>query len=287
MIRKLLLTVIVVAVMGSLAGSYAILRNNGKKALTNREPVQAPEQTVTIIEGWTRQDIAAMLEKKGIMAATDFYAAEAQADRSAYPVLKSLPATADLEGFLFPDTYRLPVATSSADKTVDAALIKKLLSNFSLKFTPEMERTAAARGYSVFEIITLASIIEKETGRNAVTAEQKAELEKERRIVAGIFYNRLKAGHALQSDATVNFTTKKNTPTPSLRDLETGSMYNTYKYPGLPPGPISNPSISSIQAALNPENTNYFYFLHKQPSGEPVYSVTHDEHVANKFKYLK
>ena len=112
-------------------------------------------------------------------------------------------------------------------------------------------------------------------------------LDEERRIVAGIFYNRLNAGMALQSDATINYFTGKNDPSPLLEDLEKNSPYNTYKNRGLPPTPIGNPSLSSITAVLNPTNTDYFYFLHKQPSGEPVYSRTFEEHVANKQKYLK
>jgi UPF0755 protein len=92
---------------------------------------------------------------------------------------------------------------------------------------------------------------------------------------------------ALQSDATVNYVTNKNNPTPTLEDLDTESLYNTYKYRGLPPGPIASPSLSSLLAALYPTDSEYFYFLHKQPSGEPVYSKTFEEHTQNKFKYLK
>jgi UPF0755 protein len=92
---------------------------------------------------------------------------------------------------------------------------------------------------------------------------------------------------ALQSDATVNYATGKNLPSPTLADLEVNSPYNTYKHRGLPPGPISNPSLSSLMAAIYPAETDYLYFLHKQPSGEPVYSKTFEEHVANKLKYLK
>ncbi|MCX6796968.1 MAG: endolytic transglycosylase MltG [Candidatus Doudnabacteria bacterium] len=166
-------------------------------------------------------------------------------------------------------------------------LIKKALDNFCKKITPDMLSDIKARDLTLFDIITLASIIEKETGRNAITPQQKQMLDEERKIIAGIFYNRLNIGMALESDATINYITGRNNPSPTQEDLSVNSPYNTYKNKGLPPGPISNPSLSSIMAAIYPAQTDYFYFLHKQPSGEAVFSKTFEEHVKNKFKYLK
>jgi len=130
---------------------------------------------------------------------------------------------------------------------------------------------------SVFDIVTLASIVEKESGAS----------QQDREIIAGIFYNRLNAGMALESDATVNYVTKKKTPAISQADTQLDSPYNTYKYPGLPPGPISNPSLGSLMAALYPQKTDYVYFLTDPKTDRAVFAKTYDEHLANKQKYLK
>jgi len=105
------------------------------------------------------------------------------------------------------------------------------------------------------------------------------------KIVSGIFHNRLEIGMPLQSCATVNYITGKDTPAVSAEDLEIDSMYNTYMYAGLTPGPISNPGINSIDAALHPQSNDYLYFL-ATPQGETIYAKTFDEHVANKTRYL-
>lgn len=248
---------------------------------------KAPEIKITIIEGWTIKNITEILEKKDYIKSQDFKNALIIFDRSKYPILKSLPKNSNLEGYLFPDTYVVFKPNKTDPKIFANELLKKTLTNFSQKFTPEMEDRARALNMSVHEIITLASIIEKETGRNALALEEKNALEKERKIISGIFYNRLNEGMALESDATINYITGNNNPTPALNDLAIISPYNTYKNKGLPIGPICNPSLSSILAALYPEKTDYFYFLHIQPSGQPIYSKTFEEHVKNKFKYLK
>jgi len=255
--------------------------------------VQKPVQTkVTIIEGWTLNDIAKNLDYSPkrqdvphLVAMQDFLDTAKNFNVANYQLLSSKPAKASLEGFLYPDTYFVPLPGPST--SVSSVLIKKALDNFENKFTPEMVEAANKRGMSVYEIITLASIVKKETGRNAVTEDQQTRLAEERKIIAGIFYNRLTIDMPLQSDATVNYITQKNTPSASAQDIEINSPYNTYKYKGLPPGPIANPSLSSILAALYPTKTDYMYFFHKQPGGEPVYSKTFEEHIANEKKYLK
>jgi hypothetical protein len=137
------------------------------------------------------------------------------------------------------------------------------------------------------QVLTLASIVERETGRGVRTDAGRAELQAEREVVAAIFLRRLKIGMALESDATVNYVTGKSDPAVSLKDTEVNSPYNTYKNAGLPPGPICNPSLSSVQAVMDASDTPYLYFLHAQPSGEVVYSKTFEEHVRNKQKYLR
>ncbi|HVY67933.1 MAG TPA: endolytic transglycosylase MltG, partial [Patescibacteria group bacterium] len=225
-------------------------------------------------------------ERHGVVPADQFLKAAADFDASQYPILESKPKTAGLEGFIFPDTYFVSGDPSTTPAELSEGIVEKALNNFSKKFTGDMQAQARRGNMSVYQIVTLASIIERETGRNAVTDEQKQALDEERRIIAGIFYNRLNIGMPLESDATVNFITKKNTPQATASDTAIDSPYNTYKYKGLPPGPISNPSLSSIMAALYPTKSDYYYFLHKQPSGEPVYSKTYEEHLRNKAKYL-
>ena len=290
MIKKpfIVLGVLVIILLGLFILLLADIKNDAAKKKEKFENTRAEEITIRITEGWNNKEIADYLEKQGIVSAKDFMKYQAEFDSKGYWFLRDIPNGFDIEGFLFPDTYRLFASVKVAEpKTASETIIRKLLGTFAAKVPENAEDLAKKQGLSLYEAITLASIVENETGRNAVSAEQKKLLDEERGIVAGIFYNRLKIGQALESDATVNYATSKNLPSPTLEDLQINSPYNTYKYPGLPPGPISNPSLSSINAVLNPTVTDYFFFLHKQPSGEPIYSKTFEEHVQNKFKYLK
>ena len=131
------------------------------------------------------------------------------------------------------------------------------------------------QGKSLSDIIILASIIEKEVPHP-----------EDMKKIAGIFYQRLEINMALQSDATINFITNKGTTRPSAEDLQINSPYNTYKNPGLPPGPISNPGIEAIKAAIYPQAGDYFYFL-TTPEGQVIYSRTYADHLAAKYKYYK
>jgi len=290
---KLLIAVlIIIAVVGG-ADLYTAKKARDRERLA-RQNAKAEETTITFIEGWTIDDIAQHLDDEPgrpnmphIIKAEAFKEAIDNFDASSYPILDSKPKKANLEGFLFPDTYRFLTDTlkqgDNDPQMVSQTIIKKLLDTFSVRFTPQMQQQAKEHGLTVYEAVTLASIIEKEAGPKA----NMPGGQDERRLIAGVFYNRLKAGLPLQSDATVNFITKKNTPSASGEDLEIDSPYNTYKYAGLPPGPICNPSLASLQAAVDPADTDYMYFLHKQPSGEAVFSKTYEEHLINKQKYLE
>ena len=182
-----------------------------------------------------------------------------------------------LEGYLFPDTYLFPKTASGS------AVVIKLQTTFDTKIAG-FEEGVAESDLSLKEIVTLASIIERET-----------KTDEERPIVAGILINRLEEGMALQADATVQYTTATIDcegavecdwwPTVTRADLDIDSLYNTYEYPGLPPGPIANPGLSSLKAAINPSNTDYFYYIH-EPSGQIHYAETLDEHNANVRRYL-
>jgi UPF0755 protein len=185
-----------------------------------------------------------------------------------YEFLIDKPQSATLEGYLFPDTYRF-YKSATPDQVV-----QKLLDTFGEKVILPLQDQITESKHTIFQIITLASIIEKEVKSDA-----------DRRIAAGIFWKRLELGMPLQSDATVNYITGKQALQPTNADLSTDSLYNTYKYPGLPPGPIDNPSFSAIRAVVNPEETSYLYFLTK-PDGTTVFSKTYEEHLANKKRYL-
>ena len=148
-----------------------------------------------------------------------------------------------------------------------------MLETFAKKAEAPLHDAIVASGVPLHQTMIFASVIEGEVASDH-----------DRRIVAGVFANRLKIGMALQSDATIDFITGQPQVKHTLDDLAIESPYNTYKYPGLPPGPINNPSLSSIRAALDPAQTDYLYFLNNAQTGETVFSVTFDEHVANKGK---
>ena len=237
---------------------------------------KAPQTTITFPEGWDNKDVAAYLQEKGIATSTAFLAAQKSFNISDYPLLAQKPKNADLEGFIFPDTYFIPT-NPAAGQDINKIIIQKALDNFEQKITPQMQKDAASGGMDLFEIITLASIIEKEGGGNQA----------EKKTIAGVFYNRLNIKMALESDATVNFATGKNSFQSSLNDTQTDSPYNTYKFRGLPPGPICNPGLNSILAAIYPEKNDYLYFLTNPKTGQAVFAKTYEEHLTNKQKYLR
>ncbi|MFH0987971.1 MAG: endolytic transglycosylase MltG [Parcubacteria group bacterium] len=227
------------------------------------------ETDITIPEGRTVAEIDKYLFENNLIKVGDLIAYSSGARQVGYAFLGDRPRNSTLEGFLYPDSYRVYRQT-----TVDQ-IVRRMLDNFDGKLTPELRAEIRAQKKTIFDVVTMASIIEKEV----VGYEN-------RQIVAGIFWKRIKIGMALQSDATVNYITKKNVAAVSLDDTAIESLYNTYKYRGLPPGPICNPGIEAIKAAINPITTDYLYFL-TTPDGRVIYSKTFDEHVANKNKYLK
>jgi len=242
------------------------------------------ERTITILEGWNLRDIVNYFVKEGIITESDelyglvgypgvdytgnFTLPNPKDFSSDYEFLIEKPKNLSLEGYLFPDTYRVYKNASLED------IIKKMLDNFDKKIDSKILGEIDNQNKKLYDILTLASIIEKE----AKTLEDK-------KRVAGVYYNRLKIGMALQADPTVNYITEKQTDRPSHEDLEVKSLYNTYKYPGLPPGPICNPGLDSIMAAIYPEKNNYMYFLNT-PDGKMIFSKTLSEHRRNREKYF-
>ncbi|MEI6529437.1 MAG: endolytic transglycosylase MltG [Candidatus Falkowbacteria bacterium] len=252
--------------------------------------VLKPEYTIKILEGWASRDISQYFEQSGRMHADDFLkvAGFPQMDyrrnksltapqdfSTQYSFLADKPKYYGLEGYLFPDTYRVYASSTVTD------IIEKMLDNFNEKLTPKMRADIKVSGKTIYEIITLASIIEKEAPINYQTNNNR-----DARIIAGVFYNRLEIGQGLQSDATLSYVYGDNKPAHSGEELNNSSPYNTYKYRGLPPGPICNPGILAIEAAIYPIKTDYNYFLTTN-NGEVIYARTYEEHLQNKYKYLK
>lgn len=241
------------------------------------------ERDIKILEGWNNREIANYLEQAGVVSKEVFLEAVKNYELGImnYEFLNDRPEGATLEGYLFPDTYKiykeLPVEFLG-DEDKDAAtaqhIIKKMLFNFDQKLSTDLRDEIVRQKKTVFEVITMASIVEKEA-----RGEDMA-------IASDIFWRRIKEGIPLQSDATVNYATGKYETQPSYDDLKIDSAHNTYKYRGLPEGPIGNPSIEAIRAAIYPKANDYWFFL-TADDGQMIYSKNFDEHKANKFKYLK
>jgi UPF0755 protein len=245
--------------------------------------IAANEVTLKVLEGWNLKDVAEQLKALGLIKdEQELYrlTGEPAGDyrtrgnfpfpdlRTSYPSMADKPSWATLEGYLFPDTYRL-----FKDATPEDA-IKKMLGNFESKMSPEMRSAIAARGRTVFETVVMASIVEREVRGD-----------EDRAMVADLFWRRLKIGMALQADSTVNYATGKSLPGVTAKDIEVESGYNTYKYRGLPIGPIGNPGLSALQAATKPKANDYWYFL-TDKDGNVHYAKTFDEHIRNKRRYL-
>lgn len=201
---------------------------------------------VTFPEGWTMDEMAARLTETGL-AGNDFLEIAKQPFpkwEERYSFLRGRPAQSSLEGYLFPDTYIFP------PQATGELIVNELLKNFQAKAEPVILAGLSAHKLSFHEILTLASLIEEE-GRT----------ESDRQNISDVFRKRLLIGQPLQSDATINYIHNTAKDQPTFEDLKSTSPYNTYAYPGLPPGPIGNPSLMSIRAALYPTSNPYYYFL--------------------------
>lgn len=234
--------------------------------VTNEKKVY---EKVTFIEGWTVKQMAIELANHGFDGDAFLNLANNPPKEIAtqFAVLAGKPAGATLEGYLFPDTYYFSKAATPE------GILKKILNNTEDKINSDILNTAKARNISFFQILTMASIVEKEV-----------KTDEDRAIVSGIFWNRLKIGQALQSDATLTYILGDKNAKHSGAQLATNSPYNTYLYKGLPPGPISNPGLAVILAAIHPRDTAYNYFLSAK-DGQTIFAKTFPEHVANKAKY--
>jgi len=242
-------------------------------AIINGDAI-SDEVQVTIIEGLTIEEIADEFVASGLIAAPEEFtlAATNQVSRfkSQFDFLNSLPDGQSLEGYLFPDTYRF-----FQDATVDQ-IILALLRNFDSKLDTAARQAIERSGKTVHEVVILASIVEREVRSP-----------EEMQVVAGLFQNRLDIGMLLQADSTIGYVTKSGRDRSTFADLEIDSPYNTYKNAGLPPGPISNPGLNALNAAVNPADTDYLFFLTNRTSGQVYYGKTLEEHNRNRQRYLE
>lgn len=224
--------------------------------------------SITIPEGYTLSQISELLESKNIASKNEFES-KARISSFNYEFLENVSKSETLEGYLFPDTYTLNSNVSELE------IINKMLSNFDKKLTSDLRLEIKKQNKSIREIVIVASLLEKEV-----------KTKEDRQVVAGIIYKRINEGQPLQLDSTVNYITGKNLAQPTILDTKTNSPYNTYLNKGLPPGPISNPGFDSLYAAVYPINSEYYYYLNRQDTGETIFSKNYDEHLKNKQKYL-
>jgi len=242
------------------------------------------KKEITLIEGWNLRDIGWYFEGKGMFMAEELFELvgfplidysettdlpEPKDFSLDYYFLEDKPENVNLEGYLFPDTHQVGIGESIEE------IVRRLLDNFDRKLVPDLREEIQNQNKTIFEIITMASLLEKEVR----TLEEK-------KLVSGILWKRLENNMPLQVDATITYITGKKTTKISKEDTEIDSPYNTYKYLGLPLGPISNPGLESILAALYPEESEYWYYL-SLPSGETIFSKTLEEHNLAKAQYLK
>lgn len=241
---------------------------------TLQKPSQASQLKLLVKEGQTQEDIAKTLDEQGIISYDEFINACNNITYD-YDFLKNLPDSPDrkskLEGYLYPDTYYL-----SENETAES-IITKLLDRFDQLYTDELSKKASQMGLTTDEVVTMASIIEREV-----------KYAPEKNIVASVIYNRLNQGIKLQMDATVLYAKNEHTDRTLISDTKIESPYNTYYIDGLPIGPISNPSIDTIEAVLSPANTDYLYYVVKDDAtGEHFFTSDYNEFLKAKDEYVK
>ena len=226
---------------------------------------------ITIPEGYNLAQIDARLSEAGLIEKGEIIDFDIENFQFSILNFQSNPnfQFSNLEGFLFPDTYYFS-PSAGVEK-----IVKIFLDNFDKKLTAEMRQEIERQNKTIFEIITMASLIEKEVK----TIEDK-------KIVAGILWKRLKNNIPLQVDATITYITGRRTTKISKEETKIDSPYNTYRYKGLPKGPICNPGLDSILAAIYPKDSEYWYYL-STPKGETIFSETLEDHIRAKKKYLK
>ena len=264
------------------AGIYELAKNMTIPEIVDKfskGKVKVEAIKFTVPEGFTNDKIIELLQKKKPKLVSEFKQLvkcqclnqpECSCDKFSrkYEFIRQIPKGVDLEGYLFPDTYFI-----SKNET-GATFLSKFLNNFDKKVSDDLRREIDSQSKSLHQIVTMASIVERE-----------AKEDKDRPVIAGIFWNRFEVNHPLQSDATLSYILKTDKIKYYQKDVEVESPYNTYKNPGLPPGPICNPGEKAILATIHPEETDYFYFLNDAKTGETVFAKTLEEHGGNRRRH--
>jgi UPF0755 protein len=254
------------------AGDYKLSPNMSPIEIAKAiQSSMSADVTLTILPGWRTEEIANALPTSGfnITAEEFFSAVHTHPDEYSF---SSCTAVGSLEGYLFPGSYTLP-----RDSTIND-LLPQILMNFETQVNPELRSGFATHGLDLCQAVILASIVQRE-----------AMVEDEMPMIASVFYNRINSGTVLASDPTVQYVLGYNqsqdtwwTNPLSLQDLKVDSPYNTYLYSGLPPGPISNPSLAALKAIAFPAETPYYYFRAAcDGSGRHLFSETFEEHLTN------
>lgn len=265
------------------AGRFELAPSMPMPVIAQRlQQARVEEVVVTIPEGMRAEEVADMMNVQGILDGEAFLSLVkgGSASANALGEYDFLPAgLTNLEGFLFPDTYRLPAPATAAD------LVTRMLDNFGQRVTPEVLAPATQAGHGIEQVVTMASIVERE----ATQAD-------ERPLIASVYWNRVSGacssetgGAYLQADPTVQYAAGRPGEwwwkPPSVEAYQqVDSPYNTYTHPGLPPSPIASPGISAIEAAASPADTNYCFFL-GTGDGRHVFAQTLAEHQANISRY--
>lgn len=231
--------------------------------------VKSNEVQISVPEGYSNQEILEKLHSVGL--ALDAKNLDSiDLDLSKYDFLERKEGDNFLQGYLFPDTYNF-YKNAPLEQ-----VISKMLNNFDVKIDDDLRKDILSQNKNLYDVLILASIVEKE-------AANKEEMP----TIASVFYNRLSIGQRLQSDATVNYVVGQGRAQATAEDIEIDSLFNTYKYEGLPPMPICNPGLEAIKAVIYPAETDYFYFLTTQGEEKKTFfSKTYEEHLQNKYKYL-
>ena len=260
------------------AGDYELRRNMTLEEIVARlQHGQIRSATITIPEGWRLEQIAQLSAREGLADEGEFLSL-AQSGGFDYAFLSDRPpgSPSSLEGFLFPETYQV------SEDSGTRGFIDLLLRTFDQRVTPEMRQRAREVRMTIYEVVALASIVERE-----------AVVDEERPVIASVYLNRLNRGMYLQSDPTVQYAKGYSPDTgrwwnPMIQEeaQTVDSSYNTFLYPGLPPGPICSPGLASIQAVLYPAETPFLFFFSKG-DGTHAFSETYEGHLENMRLYQR
>ncbi|WP_232219187.1 endolytic transglycosylase MltG [Anaerovibrio sp. RM50] len=243
-------------------GTFALTKNmsaaDALSILINGKTVAV---RVTIPEGYGVKEIAKRLDEAGVCSEKDFL--KLAKDYAPYEYMEKHKDTVyRVEGFLFPDTYDFASDATTED------VMRRLIDEFDNKLTADMRRRAKAQNISIYELVTMASLVEKE-----------ARFEEDMPIISQVLWKRLNISMPLQSDATLQYVMAEIKEDVSIADTKIDSPYNSYQNYGLPPGPIASPGLKALKAALDPASTDYLYFVADR-DGKNYYSYTYDEHLS-------